>query len=459
MLIKRILGAACALASVMAVAQTKDGGPLRDSVDPSGTCVAIPDNGYVSPATGTTGMTCKTIAVPAGTINNPTIQLGLTHTWIGDLTVKVVPPSGSPIVTLFNRPGVPTTAAGDSTDLINTSPLSFADAFTDDPETMGNTLSTSQVACLNDARCNYRTNRDAETGSTATNLAALNGQAAAGNWQVCVGDSAGLDTGSICAVTITAGSGGGGGGATYTVTPTAHNFGNVAVGVTSATVTSTVANTTAAGGASMQVTGCTFGGANAADFSFATAPTFPVTINAQANSALNLRFIPGAAGARAGTLTCNTNTTPASFVLNLTGTGANPQFASNPAPASTISLQAGVGAAAGTSTIVVSNAGNAALTVTCTAVAPFSVTPSPLTVAAGGSGNLVVGFLPNRQGPFSSTLTCTTNAAAPLNNVSYNLIGTGFSLIAVPSSNWMGQIALFGLLAGLGLFAFARRKG
>lgn len=452
------------LATGIATAQdlntTKDGTPSLVSVAPDGACVPIPDNTYTLPIAGTTGMVCKMIAVPPGTVNNPSIQLGVTHTWIGDLTVKVIPPSGSPSVTLYSRPGRTGGAgAGDSSNVINTSPLTFADSFTDDPETMGNTLSTSQNVCADDARCNYRTNRDEEA-TSATNLAALNAQAAAGNWQVCVGDGAGLDTGQLCAVTINVGTGGGGGGLTYTVIPSSHNFGNQAVGAVSATVNSVVANTSASG--NVNITGCTFGGTNGTDFSFATAPTFPIAIVPAANASLGLRFTPAAAGPRTATLTCNTNATGAgaTFGVTLSGTGASPLFASNPMPNAIISLQAGVGLSSNINgTINVSNAGNAPLTVTCTTTAPFSVIPSPLTVAAGSNGNLVVSFAPIQAGPINATLSCITNAAAPNNNVTYNLRGTGFDTTAVPSTDAIGRIMLLGLIAALGLFAVTRRNG
>lgn len=290
-------------------------------------CTAIPDNGYLAPTNGTTGMVCRAVTVPAGTINNPEVVLGLEHTWIGDVTVKVVPPSGAPIVTLFNRPGrTGGTGAGSSANFAQANAITFRDSSTNDPETMGTGLTTSQAVCRDGAQlCNFRTNRDEETLPNVTNLAALNGQAAGGTWQICVGDGAALDTGSLCTATINAGGGGGPVGPTYTVTPTSHNYPATQIG-SSATQNVVVANTTAAGGASLSITSCTFGGTNPGDFGFVTAPTFPVSVAAGANTTLGMRFTPTMPGARAATVTCATNAPApnASFVVTLTGTATVP---------------------------------------------------------------------------------------------------------------------------------------
>lgn len=316
------------MAALVALSGTAFAEKGSDSVTSTPTpdgCTAIPDNGFVTPTNGTTGMVCRTIAVPAGTINNPEVVLGLTHTWIGDVTVKVIPPSGAPIVTLFSRPGrTGGTGFGSSADFAQGNPITFRDSSTNDPETMGTGLTATQAVCRDGAQvCNFRTNRDEEVLPNVTNLAALNGQAAAGNWQVCVGDGALQDTGSLCAATITAG--GAPAGPTYTVTPTAHNFGAAEIGAT-VTQNVVVANTSAAGGPALTITGCTLGGANPGDFGFVTAPTFPVNIAAGANATLPMRFTPTQPGARAGSATCTTNAAApnTTFTVTFTGTGTVP---------------------------------------------------------------------------------------------------------------------------------------
>jgi len=326
MMIRKPLVLAAFLALSGAAFAQKGSDAVTSSPTPEG-CTAIPDNTYTAPAGNTTGMACRSVTVPAGTINNPEIVLGLEHTWIGDVTVKVIPPSGAPIVTLFSRPGrTAGTGAGSSANFAQANPLTFRDSSTNDPETMGTGLTTALAVCRDGAQlCNFRTNRDEETLPNVTNLAALNGQAAGGTWQVCVGDGADLDTGSLCTATITAGGGGGPVGPTYTVTPSTHNFPATQIG-SSATQNVVVANTAAAGGPALNITGCTFGGTNPSDFGFVTAPTFPVSVAAGASATLPMRFTPTMPGARAGTATCTTNAPApnASFVVTMTGTATVP---------------------------------------------------------------------------------------------------------------------------------------
>lgn len=323
MMIRKPLVLAALLAVSGAAFAEKGADSVASSPVPDG-CTAIPDNTYTAPTNGTTGMVCRTISVPAGTINNPELVLGLEHTWIGDVTVKVVPPSGSPIVTLFNRPGRSGTGFGSSADFAQANPLTFRDSSTNDPETMGTGLTASQAVCRDGAQlCNFRTNRDEEVLPNVTNLAALNGQAAGGNWQVCVGDGAAGDTGSLCTATITASAGPA--GPTYTVTPTAVNFPATEIGST-ATANVVVANTSPAGGAALTITGCTLGGANPSDFGFVTTPAFPVSVAAGANTTLPMRFTPTQPGARAGTATCTTNAAApnTTFTVNFAGVGTVP---------------------------------------------------------------------------------------------------------------------------------------
>lgn len=325
MMIRKPLVLAALLAISGAAFAEKGADSVASSPVPDG-CTAIPDNTYVTPTNGTTGMACRTISVPAGTINNPEVVLGLTHTWIGDLTVKVVPPSGAPIVTLFSRPGrTGGTGAGSSANFEQTHPITFRDSSTNDPETMGTGLTTSQAVCRDGAQiCNFRTNRDEEVLPNVTNLAALNGQAAGGNWQICVGDGAALDTGSLCTATITAGAAGPV-GPTYTVTPTAVNFPATTLG-SSSSVEYVVANTSPTGGANLVVSGCTFGGANPSDFSFVEPPVFPFTIPPGFGGTGSVRFTPTQPGARSGSVTCTTNAAApnTTFTVTLAGVGTVP---------------------------------------------------------------------------------------------------------------------------------------
>ncbi len=170
--------------------------------------LAITDGGY----DGTqASMACTVIdasAIPSGdTLNSATATVQLTHTWLGDLTAKLISPDGS-VLTLFSRPGMAepaddgTGCCGDSSDLAAASPLTFDDLATNDAELMGGTLTSAQVVCLDDGFCNYFTNPGAAATPPAT-FADLAGETASGNWTLCVGDAGGGDTGQISGWSIT----------------------------------------------------------------------------------------------------------------------------------------------------------------------------------------------------------------------------------------------------------------
>lgn len=58
-----------------------------------------------------------------------------------------------------------------------------------------------------------------------------------------------------------------------------------------------------------------------ADYSFGTAPPFPIVLNPSATFNFLVQFIPSTTGARDGTLTFQSDATNAPHVINLTGTG------------------------------------------------------------------------------------------------------------------------------------------
>ena len=154
--------------------------------------VAIPDDTY----NGTVGsMACVALDIQEclGTLTDVNVALGIDHTWVGDLTVRVISPANTEL-TLFHRPGHPAATFGDSSDLASGSIILFDGAAAVDPETMGSTIGAAQVVCLDDGVCSYLTNPDGEVG---TNLAAFAGESVSGLWTVCVGDSAAGDTGSL----------------------------------------------------------------------------------------------------------------------------------------------------------------------------------------------------------------------------------------------------------------------
>ena len=188
------------------------GGSFSETSNPN---LDIPDDAY----DGSLGsMACDTIdasSIPGGeTVSNVTLSLGATHTWIGDLTVKLQSPDGN-ILGVFSRVGYAEPAddgqgcCGDSSNLDGT-PLLFDDASGDDAETMGNTIGSSEFVCTTDGRCDYYPNPDSVVGHSS--FADFNGENASGMWMLCMGDSAGGDTGVFQEWTLNIEYGGGGGG-------------------------------------------------------------------------------------------------------------------------------------------------------------------------------------------------------------------------------------------------------
>lgn len=168
---------------------------------PSGAgCVAIADDSY----TGAIGsMACFSVPGVATTITDLDLQMGVNHTWAGDLVFKIQNPAATTTVTLMSRPGFAepaddgTGCCGFNADMVATSSITFDDdGGGASAENLGTALS---VVCQDDGICNYVPNAGAATPGT---LAAFDGQNGAGSWQVCVGDSAGGDVGDICSAAL-----------------------------------------------------------------------------------------------------------------------------------------------------------------------------------------------------------------------------------------------------------------
>jgi hypothetical protein len=91
--------------------------------------------------------------------------------------------------------GAPAGGNGDSANLAAASPIVFVTGGPLDAEGMGNASTAgSHVVCANDGRCVYAPN----AGPAAPgDLETLVGEQASGTWQLCVGDSTNVDTGTL----------------------------------------------------------------------------------------------------------------------------------------------------------------------------------------------------------------------------------------------------------------------
>ncbi len=152
-------------------------------------------------------MACVAVDNSAGTvvdITGVTVDMEMSHTWIGDLTIKLQSPATT-VTTLMSRTGFAEAAddgmgcCGDSSDLDGVV-INFANGNPFDAETMGGTILGTEFVCTTDGECDFFPNPDLGPG---TDLADFNTESAVGIWNFCVGDSAGGDNGFLNDVTLT----------------------------------------------------------------------------------------------------------------------------------------------------------------------------------------------------------------------------------------------------------------
>ncbi len=141
-----------------------------------------------------------------------TVELGITHSWVGDLVIKVQSPNDT-ITTLMSRPGCgeaaddgddyggsyPALCPGDESNLLGVHSVLFYDGAPNDAEDMGSDL-IGGVVCRDDDKCEWDPNPGAGPGN---GLADFHGLEAVGTWHVCVGDALPGDNGSLWFVELT----------------------------------------------------------------------------------------------------------------------------------------------------------------------------------------------------------------------------------------------------------------
>ena len=165
---------------------------------------AITDGPYAG--TQATMVCVDLVAVGAGNVKSVTLQVGLSHSWIGDLTFKQFSPNNVKTLTLMSRPGYAealddgTGCCGDSSKFGKDFPVIYRDAGAKDAELTGNTIVIDQFVCKDDAACDYKPNPGKGPG---VSFADFMGQPAVGAWKFCAGDSVAGDAGTIDAVTLT----------------------------------------------------------------------------------------------------------------------------------------------------------------------------------------------------------------------------------------------------------------
>ncbi|HKS67243.1 MAG TPA: choice-of-anchor D domain-containing protein [Candidatus Acidoferrales bacterium] len=236
-----------------------------------------------------------------------------------------------------------------------------------------------------------------------------------------------------------AGQGSAAGTAALTINPATVSFGGVAVGTTAKQVV-TVTNS---GTASESVTGVSASGTG---FSV-TGITLPVSLSAGQSTTFTAQFTPTNTNNASGSIAVAATSSGAdpTFNVALSGTGTQAQIAANPASVSFGTVTTGN---TNSQPVVISNPGNASLT-----ISQFSVTGSgfsttgltaPVTIPAGGSATFNAVFKPASSSSVTGSISVVSNA--PTSPTAISLSGTGgaatYSLSVSPSNLTFGTVAV-----------------
>ena len=222
-----------------------------------------------------------------------------------------------------------------------------------------------------------------------------------------------------------------------TANPTSVNFGSLLVGA-SASVNVTLTNT---GTASVAISA---GSASGTGFSM-TGLAAPLTLNAGQSTTFAAKFSPSATGSATGSVSIVSNApgSPLAIALSGSGTATQPQLTINPSSVAFGSVSVG---SSGTQSVMLTNAGTAALTVTSALPSGtgFSMSGAsmPMTIPAGSSASFSAIFTPTSTGAATGSISIASNA--PGSPASIALSGTGIEgqLGANPSSVNFGSVAV-----------------
>lgn len=224
---------------------------------------------------------------------------------------------------------------------------------------------------------------------------------------------------------------------TLSANPLSVSFGTVAVG-SSTTESAMLSNT---GSTAVTVSQATVSTNNFSLLGMA----FPMTVGAGQTVPVQIQFAPHQAGSLSGTLSVSSNATDGTMAVALTGTGTEPELAVSPSPLTFGSVSVGGNA---TENVTLSNAGNAALTITALTLSgpAFSMSglSTPVTLAPNQSSNFSVQFAPTAGGSASGSISFLSNA--PGSPTTLTLSGTGESsgaaLSSSPSSIAFGSVVI-----------------
>jgi hypothetical protein len=202
------------------------------------------------------------------------------------------------------------------------------------------------------------------------------------------------------------------------------NFGNQAVGTTSASQPVTLTNT---GNGALTINSI----ATTADF--AQTNNCGSVVAASANCTINVTFTPGATGARNGALTISDSASGSPRIVNLSGTGIAPAVSLSASVLNFGNQQVGTTSIA--QTVTVTNTGNASLTLnSISASGGFAQTNNcGASLAASSACAINVTFTPSTAGAWLGTLSISDNASGSPHTIT--LAGTGTTAALIVSTS------------------------
>ena len=207
-----------------------------------------------------------------------------------------------------------------------------------------------------------------------------------------------------------------------TLSATKLSFAATTVGLTSASDSVTLTNT---GTATLTFTSIAVSGTNATEFVFAN--SCGTTLAAGANCLIHGHFAPTATGAATATVTISDTASGSPQTIALSGTGLKP-----PVTFSATSLSFGsvnVGSSSGSQTVVMTNSGSAAVTITGIAITGSNSTSFVFanncgtSLAAGAECTIHGHFEPMKPGALTAAITVTDSAVTSPQTIA--LSGTG----------------------------------
>jgi len=160
-------------------------------------------------------MLCTDIVVPDSDLNfvgGMSLKVGIDHTYVGDLTIKIVSPDNK-IFTPLSRPGSDVgqplkddgvSCCGDNSDVNSMFPFGFRNTAVTTGKDMGKSLTSAQVVCKDENPkldpCEFKPYPGLAPGKDFNDFKGAN---APGAWKVCVGDSGKGDYGKLVSIGLT----------------------------------------------------------------------------------------------------------------------------------------------------------------------------------------------------------------------------------------------------------------